>query len=142
GDVVTKALTARVLFILSSSLQVGIPLVEALKMCQRAVPNQEMCRRLQGAISVFVTGADASEALARSRVFPTMVTSIVHVGEETGRLDVLLERVTLLYEEEVDQALSNAARLVEPLLLCVAGFMAGFVALASLLPIIQVIGQL
>lgn len=142
GPLVEKAMAARVLYILSTTLQVGVPVTQALTMCGQVLGNSVLRSKLESCQRLFEQGTELGEALAAVGLFPTLVTQMVTVGGETGQMDKLLERLSQLYEEEVESALENFARVLEPIMLGVAGVMAGFVALAALLPVIQIVDQL
>lgn len=137
GSLWEKAAASQVLHIWSSSLRVGVPLSEGIALSLPTVTNTEILSRLQKANLELSEGGDFGEALRQHEVFPLLVTSMISLGFESGQLDGMLERVSQLYEEEVNMALTQIAKVTEPILLAVAGFMAGFVALACLMPMLQ-----
>lgn len=137
GPLCEKAAAAEVLHIWSSSLRVGVPLSEGIALSLPAVTNAAILTRLQQANTCLKEGGDFGEALRQHRVFPQLVTSMISLGFESGQLDRMLERVSELYEEEVNSALDQLAKVLEPMLLAVAGCLAGFVALACLMPLLS-----
>lgn len=137
GPLWEKAAAAEVLHIWSSSLRVGMPLIEGIALSLPTVTNSVILGRLQQAVDCLKQGGDFGEALSRHRVFPQLVTSMISLGFESGQLDSMLERVSELYEDEVNAALDQFAKLLEPLLLAVAGVLAGFVAVACLMPMLS-----
>jgi type IV pilus assembly protein PilC len=142
GPLVQKAAAARVVFILGSSLQMGLTLGTALNLACRVAGNRAVAERLKRARQGVMDGEGLGEALANQRVLPPMVTSVIESGEASGRLDELLNRAALQLEEDVQMTVMAAARLLEPLLMIGAGLAAGLVALASLLPLIDLVNHL
>ena len=137
GSLWEKAVATEVLHIWSSSLRVGVPLGEGIALSLPTVTNTEVLERLKKAHLELREGGDFGEALRQFDVFPQLVTSMISLGFESGQLDGMLERVSQLYEDEVNVALTQMSKVIEPVLLGVAGFMAGFVALACLMPMLQ-----
>ncbi|MEW6280170.1 MAG: type II secretion system F family protein [Candidatus Eremiobacterota bacterium] len=142
GDLIRKTLSARMLYVVSTALQVGVSLLQALRMARAVCTNEHMAGQLDEAIRSFQNGDELARSLERRGVFPRLVTSLIHMGLETGNLDAMLARLSDTYEEEVEMTLDNAARLVEPFLLALIGVLAGFLALATVLPILQVVDRL
>ena len=83
-----------------------------------------------------------NRSLERFKVLPPMVTSLIHSGLEAGKIDTLISKISLEFEDEVIQHLNNMVRLVEPVMLGFAGILAGFLGLATLLPILEVVNHL
>lgn len=142
GVVVRKSLSARVLAVLGASLRVGIPALEALALARQVAVNQVLERGMARASERFREGTDLASALEAQGVFPPVVTALMAVGQETGKLDTMLHRACVLFEEDVETALNRFSKLIEPLLLGVAGFAATFVALATLLPVMEIAGHI
>ncbi|MCE7873673.1 type II secretion system F family protein [bacterium CPR1] len=142
GPLVEKTLTARMLYVLCCAVQVGIPMMRALAMAREVCTNDALGKNFDRAVQAFRQGDDLALALERYGVFPPLVTSMIHIGTETANLDAILLRVSRSYEEEVETALNNATRLAEPILLCFAGALSAFMALATLLPVVEVINRL
>ena len=106
-------------------------------MARDVCSNEKVKVELVGVLRAFADGSELTECLSQYQLFPNMVVSMVEVGMESGKLDKVLAQACIGYEEEVQMSLDNVARLAEPLLLMFAGLMAGFLALATLLPIIK-----
>ena len=137
GPLIQKIECARILYVLSDGMEVGLPAIHVLAMARDVCNNEKVRVELNGVLKRFADGSELVECLSQYKLFPAMVISMVEVGMESGKLDVVLGQACKGYEEEVQMALDNVARLAEPLLLMFAGFMAGFLALATLLPIIK-----
>jgi len=137
GQFWEKATASEVLHIWSSSLRVGVPLAEGIALSLPTVSNSEILGRLVQANLELRDGSDFGEALRHHQVFPQLVTSMISLGFESGQLDSMLLRVSELYEEDVNSTIEQVAKVIEPLLLGVAGLMAAFVALACLMPMLQ-----
>ncbi|MFN8606377.1 MAG: type II secretion system F family protein [Vulcanimicrobiota bacterium] len=137
GPLWEKATAAEVLHIWSSSLRVGVPLSEGIGLSLPTVSNSEILGRLMRANLELRDGSDFGEALRIHRVFPQLVTSMISLGFESGQLDSMLQRVSELYEEDVNGTIEQVAKVIEPILLGVAGLLAAFVALACLMPMLQ-----
>jgi type IV pilus assembly protein PilC len=137
GPLIHKIECARILYVLSDGLEVGLPAIHVLAMARDVCSNEKVKVELIGVLRRFSDGSELTECLSQYQLFPRMVVSMVEVGMESGKLDKVLGQACIGYEEEVQMALDNVARLAEPLLLAFAGFMAGFLAIATLLPIIK-----
>ena len=137
GPLLLKIECAKILYVLSDGLEVGLPAIQVLAMARDVCSNEKVKVELIGVLKRFSDGSELTECLSQYQLFPAMVVSMVEVGMESGKLDKVLGQACIGYEEEVQMALDNVARLAEPLLLMFAGFMAGFLALATLLPIIK-----
>ncbi len=142
GSVIMKIESAKIMYVLADALEVGLPAVQALSMARDVAGNDEVRRQLQEVLKNFSDGLELSQSLQRQALFPPMVLSMIEVGMESGKLDLVLARASASFEEEVQMALENLTRLAEPLLLCFAGLMAGFLAIATLLPIIRMVESL
>ena len=142
GVVVRKSLSARVVAVLGASLRVGIPALEALSLARQVALNEVLGQGLARATERFREGTDLASALEAQNIFPRVVTALMAVGQETGTLDTLLHRACVLFEEDVESALTRFSKLIEPLLLALAGAAATFVALATLLPVMEIAGHI
>lgn len=139
GPLLHKIECAKILYVLSDGMDVGIPAVQVLAIARDVCANEKVKVELSGVVRAFADGSDLNEALALYPIFPRMALSMVEVGMESGKLDKVLQQASLGFEEDVQMALDNVARLAEPLLLAFAGLMAGFLAIATLLPIINMV---
>ncbi|MBI3145882.1 MAG: type II secretion system F family protein [Pseudogulbenkiania sp.] len=143
GEVVQKATIARWARTLATMFTAGVPLVEALDSVGGASGNQvyaEATKRIQAEVSI---GSSLSFAMQRTNLFPNMVMQMTAIGEESGSLDHMLDKVADFYEEEVDNAVAAMSSLLEPVIMIVLGVLIGGLVIAMYMPIFkmgQVVG--
>ncbi len=137
GTLVRKTIASRMLYVMSNCIIVGLPMVGALKLMRNACTNESVLQGFDYAYQEFVEGVPLSESLEKTRIFPMVVPSMMSVAEETGTLDQILEKLAAMLEDDVMTAIQTAMLLFEPILLMFAGCLAGFLAIATLLPIIN-----
>lgn len=130
GDVVRFTIVERFCRILTSMLEAGVPVPDALRMASTGTNNLVYQRSLEVARTEMLEGGGISRPLARTKLFPTTVTSMMRVGEETGTLDDQLETMAAYYENELQYKLKRVTTLFEPLSVILVGIFVGFVALA------------
>jgi type IV pilus assembly protein PilC len=88
------------------------------------------------------SGNQLSEPLSRSKVFPPMVVRMIAIGERTGSLETLLEKIAEFYDQQVKSAVKSLTSLIEPILISVMGVIVGGVVMSVFLPILEVVGKL
>ncbi|WP_440026853.1 type II secretion system F family protein [Chromobacterium amazonense] len=143
GDIIRKATIARWARTLSTLFTAGVPLVEALDSVGGAAGNQvyaEATRRIQADVN---TGSSLSFSMQRTDLFPNMVLQMTAIGEESGSLDQMLDKVAYFYEEEVDNAVAALSSLLEPAIMVILGVLIGGLVIAMYMPIFkmgQVVG--
>lgn len=142
GALVEKTECARLLYIMADGLNVGLPAIKCMAMARDACANDRMRLQFSRVIRTFSDGEEMAASFSSHGLFPEMVISMLEVGVESGKLDTVMRQVCDNYEEDVQMTLDNVARLAEPLLLAFAGAMAAFLALATLLPIINMVNTL
>ncbi|HEY4541540.1 MAG TPA: type II secretion system F family protein [Noviherbaspirillum sp.] len=137
GEVVRKATIARWTRTLATMFAAGVPLVEALDSVGGASGNAvyvDATKRIQTEVS---TGTSLTAAMQNVDVFPSMVTQMVAIGEESGALDQMLGKVADFYEAEVDDAVASLSSLMEPLIMAILGVLIGGLVVAMYLPIFK-----
>lgn len=139
GTLYRKILIARLTRTLGAMLKTGVPLLEAISVAEKTVPNVIFQQALQRTRTAVAEGKGLSESWAASGLFPPLVLQLVTVGERTGQLDTMLTEVAAFYDPEIELNLRNLTTLLEPALLLGMGLMVGFIALSVLLPIFQLI---
>jgi type IV pilus assembly protein PilC len=140
GDLVKKSAIARWTRTLSTMFAAGVPLVEALDSVGGAAGNYVYAQATKQIKHEVSTGTSLTIAMQNSGVFPTMVTQMCSIGEETGALDAMLGKVADFYEQEVDDAVEALSSLMEPVIMVVLGTLIGGMVIAMYLPIFK-IGQ-
>jgi len=142
GDLVLKLSIARVCRTLGTLLSSGIPILRALEIVEQTAANAVVSRAIRSAREAVHEGQRFCEPLQRSKVFPLMTTQMIQVGEEVGRIDDMLTKIAVFYEEEVDAIIKGLTSLIEPIMIVGLGMFVGFVAVAVLKPIYDVLGQM
>lgn len=137
GTILVKSAIARWTRTLSTMFAAGVPLVEALDSVGGAAGNyvyQTGTKQIQSEVS---TGTNLTMAMENSRLFPSMVTQMVAIGEESGQLDSMLSKVADFFEAEVDEAVEALSSLMEPMIMVVLGGLIGGLIVAMYLPIFK-----
>lgn len=135
GDLIRKASVAKFTRTLGTLITSGVPLLEGLSICAKTSGNKVIEEALMNARISISGGKTISEPLAKSQVFPKMVTHMIAVGESTGALDAMLGKIADFYEDEVDQAVAALTSLLEPMMMVFLGTIIGFIVIAMYLPI-------
>ena len=139
---VRKADASRLVFSMTVLLDVGLSLTAALKLAEGTLSNLELQKRLQAARTQIVQGSSLASAFRGTHFLPPLVVSMTEVGEESGQLVKVLRPLIDTLEEEVESQLTALVRLLEPLMMAIAGGVTCFVAVAALMPIINMISEL
>lgn len=137
GDIIRKVAVARFTRTLGTMVSSGVPILEALNICARTAGNKVVERDVQRARVSISEGKTMAEPLAQSAVFPPMVVQMIGVGESTGSLDAMLQKVADFYEDEVDNAVGAMKQLIEPIMILVLGTIIGALVIAMYLPIFK-----
>jgi general secretion pathway protein F len=122
---------------LATLLASGVPLLKAMEIGRNVLGNARLQTVVGEAISSIREGESIAEPLKRSGQFPPMVTHMIAVGEKTGQLEAMLENVSRAYEADVETRVQALTSLLEPLMIVVLGGIVGFIAMAILMPLIQ-----
>jgi len=137
NPILHKAAMARFARTLSTTFAAGIPLIDALKSASGA-SGSVVYRNAIDAIRIEVTGGmQMNVAMRTVNLFPDMVTQMVMIGEESGSLDSMLDKVANIYEQQVDDAVDGLTSLIEPLIMAVLGVLVGGMVVAMYLPIFK-----
>ncbi len=140
GSILHKAAVARFARTLSTTFAAGVPLVEALDSAAGASGNVVYRNAIYQIRNGVSTGQALQHAVQMTGVFPVMTIQMISIGEESGSLDHMLDRIATFYEEDVDNAVDNLSSLLEPLIMVVLGVLVGGLVIAMYLPIFQ-LGQ-
>jgi type IV pilus assembly protein PilC len=142
GTVIRKIAVARFTRTLGTLLSSGVPILEALTTVAKAAGNVVIERAILFARERISEGRNMAEPLQDARVFPGMVVQMIAVGEQTGALDVMCNKIADFYDEEVDVAVAALTSLLEPLMMVVIGGIVGGMVVSMYLPIFELAGTI
>lgn len=137
GSLVIKVIISRFSRTLGTLITSGVPILQALNITRDVVGNDVVSRAVQNVHDSIREGENIAPALESSHVFPLMVTSMIEVGEETGSLDSMLNKIADTYEEEVDTAVVGMMSVMEPIMIIFMGGAVGVIVIALFLPLIE-----
>jgi type IV pilus assembly protein PilC len=141
GNVMRKIAVARFTRTLGTLLSSGVPILDALEVVARSAGNVIVERGIRYCADKIREGRTMAEPLAETGVFPAMVVQMIGVGEQTGALDQMLNKIADFYEEEVDVAVAAMTSLIEPIMMVLIGGIVGFLLIAMYMPIFDIAGQ-
>ncbi|HTR55700.1 MAG TPA: type II secretion system F family protein [Kofleriaceae bacterium] len=141
GPTLRKIVVARFTRTLGTLLSSGVPILDALEICSRTAGNRVVQAAIQRTKARISEGHDMAGPLGESRVFPTMVVQMIGVGEQTGAMDQMLQKIADFYEEEVDTAVAGLTSLIEPVMMAFLGVVVGGLIIAMYLPIFKLAGN-
>ncbi len=142
GLLLRKVAVAKFTRTLGTLISSGVPILEGLEITAKTAGNKVIEDAVMKTRVSISEGKTISEPLAATDVFPPMVIQMIAVGESTGALDAMLEKIADFYDEEVDIAVSNLTQMLEPLLMVFLGVSVGFIVIAMYLPMFKLIGEL
>ena len=137
GDIIFKATIARFARTLSTTFSAGVPLVEALVSVAGATGNVVYRNAVNTVREEVSSGTQLNVSMRATGVFPPMAIQMVSIGEESGALDSMLDKVATYYEDEVDNAVDGLTSMMEPLIMAFLGVVIGGLIIAMYLPIFQ-----
>ncbi len=138
GTIVQQVAVARWSRTLASLTGAGVPLLQALEITGKTGGNIVVDEAMDSVIGSVKRGGTIAAPLAQAPIFPTMVTHMVGVGEETGALDTMLDRIAEFYEEQVEASVKALTSILEPIMIIVIGAMVGFIVISMYLPLFEV----
>src|ERR1700694_5960343 len=142
GLLMRKISVARFTRTLGTLIASGVPILEGLDITARTAGNAVVERALQQVRRSLEEGKSLTEPLRDSEVFPGMVTQMIAVGEQTGAMDAMLQKIADFYEEEVDAAVKDLLTALEPVMIVFLGVIVGGVVISMYLPLFSLIGKL
>ncbi|MGE9293087.1 MAG: type II secretion system F family protein, partial [Puniceicoccales bacterium] len=142
GDLASKAAVSRFTRTFGTLLSSGVPILQALQITRDIIGNAILSKALDRVHDRVRDGEPLAAPLEQQRVFPTMVTSMIDVGEETGELPEMLNRIADNYDEDVDNAVNSITSIIEPIMIVMLAVIVGTIVIALFLPIIEIIKQL
>jgi len=138
GKVLKYVYLARFSENLSTLVRSGIPIVSALQISGRIIGNIVYEKHISEAADKVKTGGTMSEVLAQKKDFPSLMTQMIKVGEETGKLDTTLDTMAKFYTREADQIVSNLSAIIEPVLIVILGVGVGVLVFSIIIPIYNI----
>jgi type IV pilus assembly protein PilC len=138
GAIVQQIAVARWSRTLASLTGAGVPLLLALEITGRTGGNVAVEEAMDGVISSVKRGGTIAAPLAQAPLFPAMVTHMVGVGEETGALDQMLDRIAEFYEEQVEASVKSLTSVIEPIMIIFIGGIVGFIVISMYLPLFEI----
>ena len=139
GDLILRSEMASMSDTLATLVNAGIPVVDGLQRCISASSNELTRRTLQQGIGLVQQGQELNYALGRSGLFPKLVISMIKIGEETGQLSFMLEKLAIFYKRELEATVSSLTKAMEPAVLFVVAGIVGTIVIALYLPMFSII---
>lgn len=138
GDVMQKSVVARFARTLATTLEAGMPIVESMKAMSLIMGNKVYSKGVLDVCNDVVNGKQLSVAMESTKLFPNMAVQMIAVGEASGSLSEMLNKVADYYEEEVNNIVDNLSSLLEPVIMVVLGVIVGSFVVAMYLPIFKI----
>jgi type IV pilus assembly protein PilC len=142
GAIVEKSTVARTTRTLGTLVQSGVPILEALNIVRDTAGNAVFERAFTRIYESIREGETIAQPLREARIVDDIVVNMIDVGEETGELDTMLNKIADNYDEEVEVLVESLVSLLEPIMIVVLGGIIGFIVIALFLPLIQLISKL
>ena len=139
GDLILRSEMASMSDTLATLVNAGIPIVDGLERCISASSNELTRRTLRQGISLVQQGQELNYALGRSGMFPKLVISMIKIGEETGQLSFMLEKLAVFYKREVESTVTSLTKAMEPAVVFVVAGIVGTIVIALYLPMFSLI---
>ena len=135
GEIIRKLAVARFSRTLGTLITSGVPILQAIEITGQAAGNAVIEDAMEDVQQSVKEGQSITAPLERVSVFPAMVTQMISVGEETGSLDAMLNKIADFYEDEVNAAVKSLTSILEPILMLFVGGLVGLVVISMYLPI-------
>lgn len=142
GNLVRRSSIARFTRTLGTLLSSGVSILEALEITGKTAGNLVIANAINKSVVSIAEGDTITAPLKESGVFPPMVTQMIAVGEKTGGLDDMLNKISDFYDEEVDEAVSALTSIIEPIIIVLMGIVIGGILIAMYLPMFDIIGKI
>ncbi|MFP4500907.1 MAG: type II secretion system F family protein [Candidatus Hydrogenedentota bacterium] len=137
GKLMSKVSISRVTRTLSTLTRSGVPILQALEIVERTAGNEVYAKAVHDAGESVRNGETLADPLARSEVFPPLVTRMIAVGEKTGALESMLMKISDFYDSEVRATVDSLTSIIEPMLIALMGVVVGGIVVALFMPILQ-----
>ncbi|HVR73840.1 MAG TPA: type II secretion system inner membrane protein GspF [Planctomycetota bacterium] len=137
GPLFSKQAISRFTMTFSTLLKSGLPALDALKIVSLVVNNAKLTQVINDIHTRIIEGADIATPIKKSKVFPPMIGYMVAVGEQSGQLEEVLDRISESYEEELDYTIQRLTAMIEPMIIILLAVVVGFIIAAVLLPLLD-----
>jgi len=137
GELIRKIDTARFAQTLRTLVGSGIPILDSLSIVKDVLTNRLLAGAVENARHCIREGEDLAVPLKRAKVFPTMVTDMIAIGEKSGQLEEMLGNIAENYENEVDMTINGLTSILEPIIILLMGVIVAFIVVSVLLPIFE-----
>ena len=141
GPLLRKVAVAKFTRTLGTMIASGVPILDGLDIVAKSAGNKVIERAIYFVRDKISEGSNMADPLTKTNVFPSMVVQMISVGESTGAMDVMLQKIADFYEEEVEVAVGSLTKLLEPLMMVFIGGIVGTVLIAMYLPIFEIAGN-
>jgi type IV pilus assembly protein PilC len=142
GDIMRKIAVARFCRTLATLTSSGVPILDGLEITAKTAGNAIIEDAIMGVRKSVEAGRTIAEPLGETKVFPPMVVQMIGVGEQTGALDAMLNKIAEFYEEEVDNAVAGLMKLMEPIMIAILGTVIGTIVVAMYMPMFDLISKI
>lgn len=135
---IQKSLLARFSRTLCSLFSSSVPILEAIQIVEKVVGNSVIAKTLKEARRSLEAGRPLTEPLKDHWVYPALVVQMISIGEETGSLDEMLEKIAEFYEEEVDNITDRLKSLIEPIMIVILAAIVGVIVISIMMPMFEI----
>jgi type IV pilus assembly protein PilC len=139
GDILRKSAIARFTRTLGTMVQSGVPILDGLEVTARTAGNKVIEEAVLATKTSIREGETIADPLRASKVFPPMVVQMIAVGEETGQLDTMLDKIANFYDDEVNAAVESLTSIIEPVMIVVMGVIVGGMVISMYLPMFKLV---
>jgi type IV pilus assembly protein PilC len=141
GPMLRKVAVAKFTRTLGTLVKSGVPILQAMETVAQTAGNKVIEKAVMSARESIREGERIAEPLKKSGVFPPMVVQMIAVGEETGNMDIMLNKIADFYDQEVDVAVKGLTSMIEPIVIVFMGIVIGGIVIAMFIPMFE-LGQL
>lgn len=142
GQLLQKSVMARMSRTLSSLFSSAVPIIQSIQIVEKIVGNEVVKKTLQEARDALEEGNSLTTPMKNNWVFPPLVVQMIRIGENTGSLDQMLEKVAFFYEKEVEYATDRMKAMIEPMLIVFLAVIVGTIVISIIVPMFQIYGQI
>jgi type IV pilus assembly protein PilC len=142
GDIMKKIAVARFCRTLATLTSSGVPILDGLEITAKTAGNAIIEDAIMSVRKAVESGRTIAEPLGETKVFPPMVVQMIGVGEQTGALDAMLNKIAEFYEDEVDNAVAGLMKLMEPVMIAILGVVIGTIVIAMYMPMFDLLGKI